>query len=272
VCAWRHAIQKGNRGTVLIFVLWILVLVTFIAGHYSQHNRQKAGLAANAWDALVEREAVDSVLQLFATEQLPFAGEAAQGDGWIHLAPGGLELWAREGDESGRINLNTGSEAEIRTKIRHLLGDEGQEQADHLADAILDWRDADTLVRTNGAEADYYEDQGLPYGPANGPFKVMTELLLVRGVTPGLFWGDPMTAVRESAERWQEDEQALPEDLSLAEAFTVYPEGVKRVSIIVPGKRGGYLFTLASLHQVENRWEVLHLYRTTLAEREEEKE
>ena len=58
-----------------------------------------------------------------------------------------------------------------------------------IADAILDWVDADSTPRPSGAEADYYEGLGVPYSPRNGTPQCLEELLLVRGVTRGLLYG-----------------------------------------------------------------------------------
>jgi type II secretory pathway component PulK len=40
-----------------------------------------------------------------------------------------------------------------------------------------------------GAESDYYEASPWPYFAKNGPIDDMSELLLVNGVTPDLYWG-----------------------------------------------------------------------------------
>lgn len=54
-----------------------------------------------------------------------------------------------------------------------------------VADAILDWLDEDGDTRfPNGAEDDYYSKLDPPYRAANGPLADVTELLLVRGVSP----------------------------------------------------------------------------------------
>ena len=60
---------------------------------------------------------------------------------------------------------------------------------DDVADAILDWIDADDNPRPNGAESQYYLGLPLPYVPRNGPPVTIDELLLVRGVTPELLYG-----------------------------------------------------------------------------------
>jgi DNA uptake protein ComE-like DNA-binding protein len=60
---------------------------------------------------------------------------------------------------------------------------------DEIADAILDWLDADDTPRDNGAESDYYGSLTPPYAARNGPIQSIDELLLVRGVTPQLLYG-----------------------------------------------------------------------------------
>jgi hypothetical protein len=93
-------------------------------------------------------------------------------------------------DESTRLNLNTLLIAEKttpdagRTFLMALPG-----MTEDVADAILDWLDADDEPRELGAEIDYYSAQSPPYAPKNGPLETVEELLLVRGVTPQLLFG-----------------------------------------------------------------------------------
>ncbi|MDR1384778.1 MAG: general secretion pathway protein GspK [Planctomycetaceae bacterium] len=59
-----------------------------------------------------------------------------------------------------------------------------------IAEAILDWIDADNRQRTSGAEAAYYTRQRLPYRPRNAVPATLEEFLLVRGVTRQLMFGN----------------------------------------------------------------------------------
>ena len=60
--------------------------------------------------------------------------------------------------------------------------------AEPILQAILDWVDADSEVRfPNGAEDAYYLKLDTPYRAANRPFTDVSELLLVRGVTPEVY-------------------------------------------------------------------------------------
>jgi len=106
-------------------------------------------------------------------------------------------------DEDGKFNVNSlASGGRIRQdnveRFRNLLiatGVEAGETADIIVDSIVDWLDADDLHRLNGAEDEYYEanyeEQGqiAPYHPKNGRFDTLEELLLVRGMTPEIFYG-----------------------------------------------------------------------------------
>ena len=67
---------------------------------------------------------------------------------------------------------------------------------DTVIDSILDWRDSNRDHRLNGAEEDYYRGLDPPYSCKDGPFDVVEELLLVRGVTPELFAGGEVGRAR----------------------------------------------------------------------------
>ena len=106
-----------NNGSALIIVLWTLVLISFLAGQYLDHNRGKAGLAENAWDSLRQKVAVDSVLHLFATDAWPIPGHENRKGTWYSFSPNDIDLWVRVEDESNRININTAADSRIREKI-----------------------------------------------------------------------------------------------------------------------------------------------------------
>jgi general secretion pathway protein K len=56
-------------------------------------------------------------------------------------------------------------------------------------DAILDWLDPDEQRRTLGAEREYYMLLKPPYAPKNGPLDSLGEMLLIKGVSPAIFYG-----------------------------------------------------------------------------------
>jgi hypothetical protein len=94
-------------------------------------------------------------------------------------------------DESAKVNLHTVLLADQvqpgggQTLLMALPG-----MTLDVADAILDWLDADDEPRENGAEIETYSALG--YACKNGPPDTIEELLLVRGVTPDLLFGADM--------------------------------------------------------------------------------
>lgn len=92
-------------------------------------------------------------------------------------------------DESAKLNLNglmrldpTGD-----TLYKALLN--LPNMTAEIADAIVDYLDADDTARTEGAESSYYAGLSPPYQAKNGPLNSVDELLLVKGVTPQLLFG-----------------------------------------------------------------------------------
>src|SRR5206468_7622111 len=89
-------------------------------------------------------------------------------------------------DESAKLNLNMLAKLNLDddTERNILMG--LPEMTEYIADAILDWLDADDTPRQFGAESDYYLGLNPPYETKNGPLDALDELLLVSGVTSWL--------------------------------------------------------------------------------------
>lgn len=81
-------------------------------------------------------------------------------------------------DEESRLNLNAATADELG-RLQNLTPD--------VATAIVNWRGGNSA--TAAAEAQYYGGLQPPYQPRNGPFQTVRELLMVRGITPQLFFG-----------------------------------------------------------------------------------
>lgn len=92
--------------------------------------------------------------------------------------------------ESGKLDLNTASEAQLTQLMTPLLGELGIDNPQDLINALLDWRDDDDDVRPNSGENEYYNQRTPPYNCKNGAFDTVEELLLVRGFTPAVLWGE----------------------------------------------------------------------------------
>jgi len=91
-------------------------------------------------------------------------------------------------DENGKININTASR-DVLVKALAANGLPLGSDRDTIVDSILDWIDKDDRHRVNGAESEYYEALSPAYSAKNGPLDSLEEILKIRGVTPGLYYG-----------------------------------------------------------------------------------
>ena len=205
--------MKNERGIILVVVVWALTLLMVIAAEMA-HTMRLEGLTADTY----QEEVVTYYLAMAGLQRALYQlGRAQQrgltmlnqpgalgrmqpqqqedqldvwvrGDGrWQSEEFGDGGYWVRVNDEGGKINLNQVDESVLRQTFTDLGFDAKFGEA--LTDAILDWRDTDSLVRLHGAESDYYLTLPIPYPAKDGPFDTLDELLLVRGVTPTLFYG-----------------------------------------------------------------------------------
>ncbi|QDS98591.1 type II secretion system protein GspK [Adhaeretor mobilis] len=90
-------------------------------------------------------------------------------------------------NESSKLHVNGLLAGELNQQRERLMALPGMNV--ELADAILDWLDADDLPREFGAEADYYAQLDPPYAPRNGPLRSLEELLSIRGMSRDLLYG-----------------------------------------------------------------------------------
>lgn len=59
-----------------------------------------------------------------------------------------------------------------------------------ISEAIFDWIDEDDEQRTYGAENEYYQSLAPPYECKNAKIETLDELLLIRGITPQILFGE----------------------------------------------------------------------------------
>lgn len=95
-------------------------------------------------------------------------------------------------DESAKLNLNQATEEQMLILVRAAVAGDEQVDPQAIVDAILDWRDADQNPRgeSGDTEGEYYQSLARPYAVKNGPFDTVEELLLVKGVTGRILYGE----------------------------------------------------------------------------------
>ncbi|MGB2988226.1 MAG: hypothetical protein WBE26_20345 [Phycisphaerae bacterium] len=95
-------------------------------------------------------------------------------------------------DEASKVNLNTATEWQLRMLVRAAVAGDEEIDPQEIVDAILDWRDVDRVPRgaDGDTEGEYYRTLPKPYLVKNGPFDTVEELLLVKGVTGQILYGE----------------------------------------------------------------------------------
>lgn len=208
--------RRRQRGVALILVLWTFAALAVLAAEFARAMHDEVASTRNfkessaaryiAMAALSEtmlalkanRELDDTTMETGEDEEnMDPIRSLSQGDGqWVRAAFRGHEYEVRVIDESGKLGLNFVTADQLRLIFENL--DYADDDAETIADSIVDWRDEDDLHQPNGAENDYYEGLPRPYRCKNAAFDSVDELLLVRGVTREMFYGvDGVPGLRE---------------------------------------------------------------------------
>ncbi|MEW6261310.1 MAG: hypothetical protein AB1547_15555 [Thermodesulfobacteriota bacterium] len=259
-------------------VLWVMVLVAFLAARHGAHNRDKASLAVDTLGRIGREQTVQSIVELYRGGKPPFVVD--KDVKWWVLSVNDRDVWVRYDEEGKRVRMDAGNEGKLREIVRSIqeqrYPDRSEKeiglQADELTDALLDWIDADDLVRLNGAEADAYIEKGLSYVPSDAPFRTMTEMLLVIGMSEEFFWGNPLAGLLDDLARtadtaglrWEGAEDVASSRMRTSgssrmgieaperipdfwDIVTIYDKNVHRLTMIGFEPQGGYWMAVVFL-------------------------
>jgi general secretion pathway protein K len=222
------------RGVALIMVLWVVTILSVVVLEFCFAMRTEVNITRNYQEELQLYAAAEGGVQRAIAELILKQDPRAQqirknaGEGgstedqeWVTdgreypLPFQEVECSVRLTGEAGKVNINRVSDGMLR-KIMTNLGLEG-EARDTATDSILDWRDPDDFVRVNGAENDYYQSLKDPYDCKNDNLDSIEELLLIRGITPELFYG--------TKRNQKEGEGKTEEPAGLRDIFSIYATG-----------------------------------------------
>ena len=205
--------RARQTGVVLIMALLIVALVAGLSIKFAGDYQLGLARAESRWHG-VQARAYMLGMESAAIKLLGEADQNAEvdylGEGWDTEVPfetdGGWVL-AHAVDASSQINLNTllgqGLDAQKPTSdaTRYTAAQRrfirllqtfpdlpiDQNQAVEILEAIVDWLDPDEEQSGfGGAESYYYQSLETPYNAANGTFRSVDELRLVRYMTPEL--------------------------------------------------------------------------------------
>lgn len=181
-------LPRKDAGMAMMLVLWVLSVLTIMAGGFALSTRRALDqtlYARTSAQALAMAEGGLYYAMFMLTH--PDTKQRWRSDGVQYTVrlPAG-EVRVRAYDESGRLDLNTVQEVTLRGFFSRLVGND--DIAARLTDAVLDWRDVDSLRRMHGAEKDDYRAAGgRGPRPQNRPFVFPQELSGVLGITPELY-------------------------------------------------------------------------------------
>ncbi len=190
----------SQKGIALLMVLWVLTILmvivlsfTFMARTETHATRSfKSGIEKKFLaEAGIERGIMELFYRGFYKNQpLELEGrEIWKTDGSPYTSQIGDSYYTvRIIDESGKVDINTVSDVVLKNLFVN-LGIQ-IEEADIIVDSIMDWKDQDDLHRLHGAENDYYMSLPNPYKAKNAHFDTLEELLLVKGMTPEILYGN----------------------------------------------------------------------------------
>ena len=185
-----------SGGFALVLVLWVLSLLTIMAGSFALSMRREAGIVAGGSNnakavAVAESGLAIAELMIMNPDQL----QRWHTDGSIYqIDYVESKVRVRLLSETGKVDLNKADEGLLQGLMMHAPVD--AELQAQLVNAILDWRDGDDLVRIDGAEKKEYKEAGLSYQPRNKPFQSIEELQLVLGMNEQVFkWIENLVTV-----------------------------------------------------------------------------
>jgi len=180
---------EGKKGLVLVGVLWLKIVLIAMVAIAAQNSRLDLKVRALSVEELRCRWACragvekavgilnDDLRESDDLTELWSDNDADFNDVLLERCT----FTVRVIDESSKLNINTAT----KTQLMEL-----PDMMEDIVDAILDWRDKNDTVSGAGVEGGYYEALTYPYKIRNGPFKTIRELLLVKGVTKELFYGE----------------------------------------------------------------------------------
>lgn len=187
---------RAPRGFALMAALALLVLTSVVALELSTTARPPRLARATIAEQRAAIEAAVAgveyaraiLLGARADSGVRLGADAWSGRVGMTVGPnalGGLRYRIELHDANARLHINTATADQLRRLLLALHLD--ARQADRLAQAIADWRDADRMTRLNGAERAEYLRAGRVMLPDDAPFASVSTLRLVVGMTDSLY-------------------------------------------------------------------------------------
>ena len=186
-CTWPN--RRRCSGLALVAVLWAIMLLSVVVSVIAITVRLDGRVAVSNGEQVrgewACRAGIEKAIALLNDDS---KASDCLSDYWSNsdidcndIVLDGAVLSIKIIDEVGKLNINTAT----REQLLQL-----PEMTEDIADSIIDWRDEDNEPKTEGAEQPYYSNMAIGYRVRNGPFRTVRELLLVKGVSRELLYGE----------------------------------------------------------------------------------
>jgi general secretion pathway protein K len=213
-------LARNNRGIALLITISVTTILVATALEYNRRARFEVLSTASVRDQMtlsyMASSGVHAAMALLIKDKAESNFDSLQED-WanpekideilqeIPFDNGKLSVVIT--DELAKIQVNAlvmfpdssqfnESQVMIWERILNVIGNEDDLQNDSTPTAIVnsvkDWLDSgddDATTGLSGAESSYYGEQDPPYKSRNGPIADLSELLLIKGITPQLYYG-----------------------------------------------------------------------------------
>jgi general secretion pathway protein K len=196
--------MRQRRGVALLAALWLVVAIATVALQFSMEAKERRTLGimasergqqrALALGALAYAQAkLEYAIRVAPSSSNPNIARLAASDPWSSVDSlytgtvqvDSIPVTIVAHDLGEKLNINTATETELQQFFSFLLSD--YSKSTQLSQAIMDWRDADSVKRPSGAERDDYIKAGMLALPANTLFSDVSDLQNVMGMTPEIY-------------------------------------------------------------------------------------
>jgi general secretion pathway protein K len=189
--------MSKSRGSALLTVLWLTAALSAIGLAVANNVRGETERAASNVDDAKSYFVARGAIQRAALH-IMWRGYATEDGRPIYYIPGNpaMDLSFPEADvhvdiipETSKISLN-GSRPEDLLRLLTALG-VAEDRAVGITSAILDWRTPSDPLRPSPFDA-FYLAQSPSFSARHSSFQENEELLLVKGITPELYYGSSL--------------------------------------------------------------------------------
>lgn len=243
--------NRRRSGIALVIVMVVVLVLGVVAGGFAYTMRVEMRLARHAshdedleWmgrsgvelakfiigqKELIQQEAAHEALNQQWAGGIGTSNSPLSGFSLTDLEIGKGTVSVRITDTERKFNINLMDQTLLQQALILMGVDAGDFPT--IVDSIQDWIDRDDNSRLSGAETDYYMNLTPPYVAKNGLIDDITELLLIQGITPEMFWGPAISGIAPSNYQpgqsrrrpFNNDEAAYP--VGLRDLFTPISAG-----------------------------------------------